>query len=458
MIESSISAQQDEDRQAFLSYLPKRIVAFEQRIERYRKEGWDSAGMLVLRGDVQRLAEASGRSHLIETRRLLQKLAQSVSNHIAKRSAPDAQQTERMIELLSAVTASLALAPEPLPRSSSSETAHAAVFQSRAPTATMERAVPAEPVKSVEPFAVADPVASSKSAQAVASIEPIERVMPTQPASPIQPVKRFERDDSATTSETGMRRIYHLSDRNTFSIELGKRLESAGFTVETLTTVDELSELVKCLMPQSVLVDASRMSDLRAIGIVRREAQQRSRIQRHVHMVAMTTQDTLEARRAAHRAGVDLLLTPPFDSNAIVDRLQALHASAAEEKVRVLIVEDNRADAFYAQTVLINAGMQAHVERDPMQVLESLNLLHPDLVLMDLHMPFANGVEVTMLIREHPVFARVPIVFLSGESDPDSRLEAINAGGDDFLFKPIRPKHLVDAVRDRMRRMHPIGK
>jgi DNA-binding response OmpR family regulator len=155
---------------------------------------------------------------------------------------------------------------------------------------------------------------------------------------------------------------------------------------------------------------------------------------------------------------VDLLLVPPFDIGDTADRLQALHASAAEQKVRVLIVEDNRADAFYVQTVLINAGMQAHVEQDPLQVLESLKLLHPDLILMDLHMPFANGVEVTMLIREHPVFARVPIVFLSGESDPVSRLEAINAGGDDFLAKPIRPKHLVEAVRDRMRRMHPASK
>jgi DNA-binding response OmpR family regulator len=37
-------------------------------------------------------------------------------------------------------------------------------------------------------------------------------------------------------------------------------------------------------------------------------------------------------------------------------------------------------------------------------------------------------------------------------------LEAINAGGDDFLFKPIRPKHLIAAVQERVRRMHPVNK
>ena len=180
------------------------------------------------------------------------------------------------------------------------------------------------------------------------------------------------------------------------------------------------------------------------------------RPQRQVHLVAMATQGDIATRRNAHRSGVDLLLVPPHEIDDSASRVLALHTSPPEDTARVLIVEDNRADAFYAQTVLAKAGMQAYVEHDPRRVIESLEVLHPDLVLMDLHMPHANGVEVTMLIRNHPVFARLPIVFLSGESDPDSQLEASNAGGDDFLFKPIRPQRLVAAVRDRMRHMHPV--
>jgi CheY-like chemotaxis protein len=66
-------------------------------------------------------------------------------------------------------------------------------------------------------------------------------------------------------------------------------------------------------------------------------------------------------------------------------------------------------------------------------VLESLKSLKPDLILIDLHMPLANGAELTALIREHPAFTYLPIVFLSGENDPDVRFDAINSGGDDFL-------------------------
>jgi diguanylate cyclase (GGDEF)-like protein len=195
------------------------------------------------------------------------------------------------------------------------------------------------------------------------------------------------------------------------------------------------------------------MSELAAVGTACREAQQRSPDRQRIQVVAMAAQDDLQSRLDARRAGVDTLLFPPFDAAGIVGRLQALLLPAVEQNVRVLIVEDDRAQALFAQSVLANAGMQVQVEHDPLQVLESLKSLQPDLVLMDLHMPLANGVELTALIREHPAFAYLPIVFLSGENDPDVQSEAIHSGGDGFLSKPIRPRNLIAAVQDRVRRM-----
>ena len=78
--------------------------------------------------------------------------------------------------------------------------------------------------------------------------------------------------------------------------------------------------------------------------------------------------------------------------------------------------------------------------------------LAPDVVLMDLNMPGANGIELTALIREQETHAHTPIVFLSGESSEDLQFDAIDAGGDDFLSKPIRPRHLISAVQTRVRR------
>ncbi len=253
--------------------------------------------------------------------------------------------------------------------------------------------------------------------------------------------------------------IYHLGDGSAPAGELGKLLESLGFKVEPVGSVEHFLELLSGHPPHAVLVDASHASDLAIVGAACRQAQQSAGDNsQRIALVAMAPQDNMQSRLNARRAGVDALLFPPFHAVDVARRLQSVLAPATSpsdndsDAVRILIVEDDRSQALFAKTILINAGMQAEVEHDPLHVLEALEALHPDLVLMDLHMPDADGVELTALIREHPVFGSTPIVFLSGESDPEARFNAIDAGGDDFLAKPIRPKHLIAAVANRVRR------
>src|SRR3546814_5118284 len=96
--------------------------------------------------------------------------------------------------------------------------------------------------------------------------------------------------------------------------------------------------------------------------------------------------------------------------------------------------------------------MDARVVEDPLAVLDTLHTFKPDLILMDLYMPRCNGMELTTLIREQPEFLHTPIVFLSGESDQEVQFEVIGAGADDFLAKPVRPRHLIAAVQNRVQR------
>ncbi len=257
---------------------------------------------------------------------------------------------------------------------------------------------------------------------------------------------------------TQARSVYVLSDAHAFATELEQRLDSSGFQVETVDSLEDYRELVLGLSPHALLVDASHADDLPAVGEIRRQAQQRLRDRPGgIPLLALLPEDNLQARLAARRAGVGGLLFPPFATTDIVRQLKELLAPPVADAERVLIVEDDRAQALFAQSVLGNAGMHAEVEQNPLHVMDALEFLQPELVLMDLHMPDANGVELTALIREHPKFRSTPIVFLSGESDPEARFDAIDAGGDDFLAKPIRPRHLIATVRNRVRRMRELG-
>jgi len=129
---------------------------------------------------------------------------------------------------------------------------------------------------------------------------------------------------------------------------------------------------------------------------------------------------------------------------------------AADEGVdapyRVLIVEDDPSQALFAETVLMGTGMQARVVGISSEVMTAMEEFKPDLVLTDLHMPGLNGTEITTMIRAHAAFAHTPIVFLTGDPDPETQFEVLQVGADDFLTKPVRPRHLIAAVESRVRR------
>jgi EAL domain-containing protein (putative c-di-GMP-specific phosphodiesterase class I)/PleD family two-component response regulator len=119
---------------------------------------------------------------------------------------------------------------------------------------------------------------------------------------------------------------------------------------------------------------------------------------------------------------------------------------------RILIVEDDRAQALFAQSVLHGAGMQAQMQMQAEGVQQAIAEYRPDLILMDLHMPGLDGMRLTTLIRQQPQHQMLPIVFLTGDPDPELQYEVLDSGADDFLTKPIRPRHLIAAVSNRIRR------
>jgi PleD family two-component response regulator/EAL domain-containing protein (putative c-di-GMP-specific phosphodiesterase class I) len=123
-----------------------------------------------------------------------------------------------------------------------------------------------------------------------------------------------------------------------------------------------------------------------------------------------------------------------------------------EPAYRVLIVEDDRSQALFAQSVLRNAGIEAQAVAMAGETMAAIDSFHPDLVLMDLHMPGMSGTELLGQIRGHAAHAHMPVVFLTGDSDPERHVEALDSGGDDYLRKPVRPRHLIAAVQNRIRR------
>ncbi len=174
---------------------------------------------------------------------------------------------------------------------------------------------------------------------------------------------------------------------------------------------------------------------------------------RRIPLIYLADNGNLETRIKATRAGGSAFFSPPLDGLALRERIDNLLASPdARNNYRVMVVEDDPAQASFAASVLSKAGMAIRTVGDPMQILDQLRDFRPHLILMDIYMPGVNGIELTSVIREYDEFASIPIVFLSGEQDTDKQVDALSVGGDDFITKPIRPRQLIAVVENRIRR------
>jgi two-component system, cell cycle sensor histidine kinase and response regulator CckA len=103
----------------------------------------------------------------------------------------------------------------------------------------------------------------------------------------------------------------------------------------------------------------------------------------------------------------------------------------------VLIVDDTPANLQVLSDILRDEGLSVRLAPSGVFALRSVQVRHPDLILLDIRMPEMDGFAVCQRLREDPATAHIPVLFLSASQEPDERLEAFNVGGLDFIPKPF---------------------
>ena len=157
-------------------------------------------------------------------------------------------------------------------------------------------------------------------------------------------------------------------------------------------------------------------------------------------------------RLAAVRAGGQAFLTGTLEVSSLMEKIEVLTCVAQYEPYKVLIIDDSRAQALHTERLLNSAGIITRTLTEPIQTMAELADFQPDLIILDMYMPTCAGTELAKVIRHNDRYVSVPIIYLSAEDDMDKQLDAMSEGGDDFLTKPIQPRHLITTVRNRAAR------
>lgn len=146
-------------------------------------------------------------------------------------------------------------------------------------------------------------------------------------------------------------------------------------------------------------------------------------------------------------AGCAGLLEPPVSVEALDESVKSLGDAFKHRKQRILCVDDDPMLTFFLSCVMSQDGFEVQALNEPIHILESLESFQPDLVLLDVMMPGLSGYEVCRMLRAHKNWSHVPIIFLTAKNDMDTRSAAFQAGGNDFLGKPVVPEELLARVQ-----------
>jgi HAMP domain-containing protein/CheY-like chemotaxis protein/signal transduction histidine kinase len=143
-----------------------------------------------------------------------------------------------------------------------------------------------------------------------------------------------------------------------------------------------------------------------------------------------------------HRVVTDL----PAEKQFMLDRLHRSDEALIGRKV--LVVDDDVRNIFALSSVLERRGMSvltAGTGREAIAIIEST----PDLgiVLMDIMMPEMDGYETMQVIRQNPMFRRLPIIALTAKAMKGDREKCLEAGASEYLAKPVNTEQLLSALR-----------
>jgi len=125
----------------------------------------------------------------------------------------------------------------------------------------------------------------------------------------------------------------------------------------------------------------------------------------------------------------------------------------AREK-KILVADDEKDILEIISYNLINESYDVFTAKDGNEAIDVAKKIHPDLIILDIMMPYKTGIEVCQILRTMDEFKHTLIIFLTALSDETSHIKGLESGADDYVSKPISPKVLVSRVNALFRRVH----
>jgi two-component system alkaline phosphatase synthesis response regulator PhoP len=127
------------------------------------------------------------------------------------------------------------------------------------------------------------------------------------------------------------------------------------------------------------------------------------------------------------------------------------------EKIKILLVDDEPDILEFISYNLVKEGFEVFTCGNGKDAIQMARQERPQIIILDVMMPDLDGIETCRVIRETPELKDVLIAFLTARNEDYSQIAGFDAGADDYINKPIKPRVLVSRIKALLRRKGSLG-
>lgn len=124
------------------------------------------------------------------------------------------------------------------------------------------------------------------------------------------------------------------------------------------------------------------------------------------------------------------------------------------EKYKILIVDDEEDIVEIIRYNLQQAGYETASAFNGEEALKKVKSFHPDLIILDIMMPVKSGMEMLSSLRKEDEFKNTLVLLLTALGAESAEINGFNAGADDYVVKPVKPKVLLSRIKALLRRIN----
>lgn len=119
---------------------------------------------------------------------------------------------------------------------------------------------------------------------------------------------------------------------------------------------------------------------------------------------------------------------------------------------KILLVDDDADVREFLRTTLTLEGYQVLTAANGIKLISNIRVDRPDLILLDIMLPWVDGYELCKAIKAHPEYRKIPVVFVSVRNSPEDVRTGLACGADDYVTKPIDIDTFLATVRKHLAR------